>query len=81
MLGGVQVETDLHISFLRENVPISGEAVNFTPARNVSIVEVYLAPPWVAAGLLSVEWEEVIFKITDGSSPGLGLQYCELSAG
>jgi len=30
-------------------------------------------PDGVTVGLQSVEWEEVIFKITDGSGLGMGL--------
>lgn len=63
-----------HVSFLREKVPISGEAARFTSARNMSTVELYTSQPRrVAASLQPLEWEEVIFKITDGSGLGMGL--------
>jgi hypothetical protein len=63
-----------HVSFLREKVPISGEAVRFASARNMSTVELYTSQPRrVAASLQPLEWEEVIFKITDGSGLGMGL--------
>jgi hypothetical protein len=67
------------LHFCVENIPISEEMASFTPAWNVSTVELYRhlplppTPDGVTEGLQSVEWEEVIFKITDASGLGMGL--------
>jgi hypothetical protein len=65
------------LHFCVENVPISEEIASFTLAWNVSTVKLYRhlphpTPDGVTVGLHSVEWEEVIFKITDGSGLGMG---------
>jgi hypothetical protein len=69
-----------------ENIPISEEMASFTTAWNVSTVKLYRhlppnpTPDGVTVGLQSAEWEEVIFRITDGSGLGIGLLYCEMLA-